>query len=296
MKLQADIRRSKFYTFLKLDIKWNVNFDRFKVEEFPHNPVFNKCINFLRKRGWEVTRDPRIEKDYKILGKYHRYGKKGDLECDFEIYPMGMSFDFYQNINVINQYGGRSDIDRWDLMPYLIRLSFINETNRLMTFFSEEVGCTLTEQDKRSTSEAEIIHHFQTKSFTRNKIVSLDEIQSMMSSYDLSCNNNDRDKKKILCGDIKYFRQRTSGRLMRGRVYHNINNMWWVILNPTSFTNIADFELFDPTPEDFHIRRYKKKRIPETIIEKHKSLSAMSDSELRKELQRRKKKQPSPVI
>ena len=62
-------------------------------------------------------------------------------------------------------------------------------------------------------------------------------------------NGLDRDKKVLRNGDIKYFRH-WNGYLYRGRVYHNINNMWLVIVDKYTVRNIAAFDLFDLTPED----------------------------------------------
>ena len=72
-------------------------------------------------------------------------------------------------------------------------------------------------------------------------------------------NARDRDNKRIENGQVKYFRDR-HGRLARGQVYHNINNMWWVVLNETAYNNVACFDLFDPTPEDFEKRRIVRDR------------------------------------
>lgn len=119
-------------------------------------------------------------------------------------------------------------------------------------------------------------------------------MEEFMSDYDHEQNSWDRDKRKIVCGETKYFRN-SNGYLQRGVVYHNINNMWWVIYGPYSLTNIACFHLFDPTAEDFAKRRDKEKRIPTKVVEKHRSLSAMSEADLIKELARRKRGLPSPV-
>jgi hypothetical protein len=99
-------------------------------------------------------------------------------------------------------------------------------------------------------------------------------------------NNKDRDKKFIYNGQIKYFRH-WNGSLMRGKVYHNINNMWWVILNAYEYTNIADFELFDPTPEDYQFRRKKKVQMPKEYLLKREQISVAKTKELINELKRR---------
>ena len=63
-----------------------------------------------------------------------------------------------------------------------------------------------------------------------------------LPEYEVSeYNAKDKDGKRLRNGQIKYFRDRR-GRLQRGTIYHNINNMWWVVLNKFEFTNVAAFE------------------------------------------------------
>lgn len=100
-------------------------------------------------------------------------------------------------------------------------------------------------------------------------------------------NSTDRDKNVIHDGDIKYYRG-WDGYLRRGKVYHNINNMWWVIVNKYEWNNIASFELFDATEEDLRLRRYKKPVVPKEYMERKENISSMSDKELLRELKKRK--------
>lgn len=101
-----------------------------------------------------------------------------------------------------------------------------------------------------------------------------------------SYNGLDRDKKVLRNGDIKYFRH-WNGYLYRGRIYHNINNMWWVIVDKYTVTNIAAFDLFDLGLEDFRGRQ-KRPVIPKEYQERRKAIEATSTKELVNELKRRK--------
>ena len=62
----------------------------------------------------------------------------------------------------------------------------------------------------------------------------------------VSCYNKDRDKNVLFNGQIKSFADYHS-KIRRGRIYHNINNMWWVITSEYERFNIASFDLFDDT-------------------------------------------------
>lgn len=253
--------------------------------EWSHYPIMHKLLNFMKSRGFEIGRDQRIQKHYKCLNKDHWYGKKGDLEFEAERYPRGFRFEFYQNINFENPNGGRSDFDKFKKMPYLIKLLWINETKKMGNFL-DKLGIknnTDTEyrfaEDKIKKDFVDCDHHPQ-----KDMDFSLKDLDG--TTCEANYNNTDRDGRTIYNGEIKYFRD-WNGRLVRGKVYHNINNMWWVIINSTEIRNIADFELFDATAKDFAIRRLAKDIKPKEYMEKVESIQKLSNKDLIKELKKR---------
>ena len=72
--------------------------------------------------------------------------------------------------------------------------------------------------------------------------------------------DTDRDGKTLLNGQIKSF-PGYKGKIKRGKIYHNINNMWWVILSEYERLNIASFNFFDET-----FRQRIKRAIPKIRI------------------------------
>ena len=54
----------------------------------------------------------------------------------------------------------------------------------------------------------------------------------------------DANGKELHNGDFKYYRD-WSGNLKRGIIYHNLNNMWWVICNKYEWNNISASSFFD---------------------------------------------------
>ena len=76
--------------------------------------------------------------------------------------------------------------------------------------------------------------------------------------YSEPYNGRDREGLTLHNGDIKYFRA-WNGYLYRGRIYHNINNMWWVIVDKYTVRNVAAFNLFDLAPDDKRGRLAKAK-------------------------------------
>lgn len=248
-----------------------------------HYGMLHRLINFMKSRNWQIESDKNV---HKCIQKDHWCGRKDDLEFRLHRYPKGFSFEFYQNIIFENPNGGRYDFDRFQKMPYLIKLLFQNEV-RHMKLFLESLGCINNSkqiykkaEDKVKQNFVESCHHPQ-----KTMDFKLSDLDGDTPEYNY--NNTDRDKKTIYNGQVKYFRDRRTGRLMRGIVYHNINNMWWVILNTYEYTNIADFQLFDPTEDDFKQRRIRPDRKPKEYFEKMAKIKEASNRELLNELKRR---------
>lgn len=250
-------------------------------DKWSHYDVLDKLIAFMRKRNFKIKHDNKVAKTIK---KDYWYGRKGNLEFVMHRYPKGFSFEFFQNIIFKNNNGGQYDFDKFEKAPYLIRLQWINETKKMGEFL-DSLGIKNKSPLETKDAEEKIVQNWRIYSF--NKIPDDFKLSDMIGKdNEPNYNSTDRDNNKILNGDIKYFRNR-NGRLMRGKVYHNINNMWWVILNNTDYTNIADFELFDPTEEDFKIRRKAKDRKPKKYIDKIENIKNFSNKELLRELKRR---------
>lgn len=92
--------------------------------------------------------------------------------------------------------------------------------------------------------------NIKTKIFEKEKIK---KIRNGEFSHDTNCSCKDRDRNEIKDGEIKYFRE--NGRLMKGEVYHKINNMKWVILNDRQYKSIYCGDLFDLKDEDLLVRK-----------------------------------------
>lgn len=261
-------------------------YNEIKGDRDSHFQILHKVLNFMENRGFQVGRDPRIQKDYKCLNKDHWYGRKGNLEFKAERYPAGWKIEFFQNIVFENSSGGFYDFDKYEKMPYIVKLLFRNEVRHIKQLL-EKLGCIDTSKKKYKLASDKIKADYVESWHHEQKSMDKFELEDLNGETDeCSYNNQDRDKKTIYNGQIKYFRD-WSGRLARGIVYHNINNMWWVILNDHSYTNEADFYLFDPTQEDFKIRRLKKDVMPKEYLLKKEKLKEATSRELVNELKRR---------
>lgn len=251
--------------------------------KFKHYAILHRVLNMMRDRGFQIGRDPGV---HKCITKDHWYGRKGDLEFKAERYPAGFNLKFYQNLFFENPHGGYYDFDRYSKMPYMIKLMFRNEIRHIKSFL-ESLGCVDDSVPVFTYASDKVKYNFVESWHYPQKTMEEFELSDLDGqTCEMSYNNIDRDKKTIYNGQIKYFRDQ-NGRLGRGRVYHDLNNMWWVILNTYNCTRVADFELFDPTPDDYYIRRKKRDVKPKEYLLKKEQLSAANTKELISELKRR---------
>lgn len=279
--MKANLRYSLSTAFLSFSLQNRYEYDEFAIKYYPHFGAFQKVIQTLRKLGFRVILDQSVPHSIRPM---YRYGKWGLLECRLHVFPRGFDIKFYQNVNIINGNGGQYDFNRGALMPYLVHKQMELTINRLLESVNAVFKSSVTVVDRPYLATDAIVQHFQQSSFTKNKIQSVEEIESTMREYDFKFNSEDRDGKIIKCGETKYFRCGITGRLYRGIVYHNINNMWWVLINDTTYRNVAAFHLFDPRPDDYARRRFKTGQPPKSYIETQEALQNASPKALRKAL------------
>ena len=251
---------------------------RFK---YPHFGTLHRIFNMLRAEGFTIENDAEVAK---CIRRDYYIGRRGDLELYAHRYPAGFEIMFFQNVVIENKNGGRYDFHKFQKMPFMIRLRFMKYRDKIIALLkSVEDLKDESKADPRLAEEwikARYVEEWHHEQKDMNFLLS-DLDGQTQESY----NGRDRDEKTLHNGDVKYFRH-WDGRLYRGRVYHNINNMWWVILDRFTVRNVASFELFDLTPED-NRRRQAKPRIPEAYQKRRQAIEDTKTRELVNELRRR---------
>lgn len=274
-KLKVDIRFGYKNPFLSVCLLGSNPNDRFdKAHNWVHHHLYCVALHTMRQKGAEVGKDPRIEKDAPILSRFHGYGNWHGLEFKSEIHMNNFTLEFFQNITPSeNHNGGYYDFDKYKKFPYLIRIRLKVAINTLIAALKPLCDATVTFTDFSEKAEEFILNDYQKSCHQRKNISSLADAQSTLSDYDLSQNNNDRDKKKIKCGDLKYF-YGYDGYLHRGIVYHNLNNMWWVVENDITFSNVASFYLFDRIDEPIRMVFSSDKKLEKLKAERSRQIKS----------------------
>lgn len=144
------------------------------------------------------------------------------------------------------------------------------EVSKLLSMFSKEI---LNYHDGKLTAEEKILKNKKESSHNRDKAkldeLGLDGIVYQMSEYDHNQNSRDRNKKKISCGDEKYYYSRKT--LVKGKVYHQLNNHWYVLSGELDY--VSSFELFDydGQPRRKQLKTEEKINRLESELRKHES-------------------------
>lgn len=219
-----------------------------------HYEILEILLNVLKEHGFEIGLDQEVLRNYKNISKDYFEGKRNKLAFKSHRYPSGFEIKFFYDTE-----RGRYDFDKLNKMPYITRLEFLKYIKILENNLNK-LGFENKTEVKYKKAEDKIKEGY-VKSCHRNIKDMNFKLSDLDGATTESYNNKDRDKKIIHNGEIKYFRNHR-GYLQRGKVYHNINNMWWVILNETDYTNMASFELFDLNEKyKEQLKKIKKKKL-----------------------------------
>ncbi len=257
----------------------------FKREGNPHWENFKDLMRFLGSIGFYVSEDKEMIKKYPSLNETRRAGGFDDLRFKAEYAPNRFEIEFYQDVFHENPHGGFYDFDKYEKMPYLIQKRYDWTLEKLLEYF-EKCGYSIEFPENTCKGDAFIIRDYiRSRHHPQENWFSLKAVDGQTAEHEM--NGTDRDGKILRNGETKYFRDR-SGYLLRGKVYHNINNMWWVLLADGQVRNVACFDLFDLKETDFR-GRWKEHRPPQEYVERKKQLALCSVKELERELKRRDK-------
>jgi hypothetical protein len=234
-------------------------FQRHKIRKWDaipsHRAVFHRVLNkFNEVAGYEKDdkSDPTATvRHYSRLWHFHRFGHNQYFHYDAEVGNNGFTIEFYYlNSRDPNwSTGARYNLSERKHFSYFEKLE-LKRVFKVLSNLMVDEGAVYAESRKKRTGWDFIdwaIHKDPSRHWGHG--TSYHE-----NDYHKSFNARDRDKKLVKNGDVKYFRDR-SGRLSRGKVYHNINNMWWVLLSDGTHTNIACSRMFDLTDNEVKLRR-----------------------------------------
>lgn len=234
--------------------------------EYPHQDIYDLLFDFFKSIGFVQYKDKEFNKRYKCLSKTHHQFKsaKSPLLIYCEIYGRGFKIEvghsknshgdgslaFYCSGNQYRKINSYLENIRVRVMLDKIANHFIN--------FEVEI-----KREKKLSEIEKIIKSDNENTHIHGPVECLEDIRTYIENKPQeSYNCQDKDKNNLYCGQVKYFYD-YNGILKRGKIWHHINNMWWVLCAKKRF-NKACFELFDYYPGV----PLKKSRLPKNRIKK----------------------------
>ncbi len=231
----------------KLYIRFNKGGDTWGgITKLPHYKTWTKLLAHLKKRGFEI-KTPKHYLEEKYAVHLHKVAYKDNVVICLECMGSQIKVEYGDIKNLWKDW----EYNFWSLtdnrstqLTYLEGKKIQLEVNKLLDVFPQEL---INKHDNTLSAKEKILKNKKESSHNRDAAkldeLGLDGIVYQMGEYDHNQNSSDRDKKQLVCGELKYFYDYDK-RLKCGRVYHNINNMWWV-LTTDNYHNKASYELFD---------------------------------------------------
>jgi hypothetical protein len=242
------------------------------VDESAMQAVWMSVRAHLERRGFVLEPDELTEstfnppKDKRARAEYmtwrkswsekHRQGRKGDLEFAGGTSGRTLKVEFFQNVaNVKNPNGGRYDFGKFARMPRALRTRCAVEMVTLIRHL-QSLGYTLGGdlREPLTYGVPRVAEGRAMDGFTPlerfNRHWGADRFTRGADGWPLpqECNgcgravNRDRDGAPIAAGDVRAVYHR--GRLVQGRVYPDMNNMWTLRLADGTWLAKENAEMF----------------------------------------------------
>lgn len=215
-------------------------------------------MNYLRSRGFSVTSNPYFTQQYEALSTQNKLCKKRDVVCLLtnNVNTITLEFGHLKNLWLpqSQSFWDNPTDNRYTHLSYLeglaVELEIVKLIQRMKNLNIQGSGI---DRKKPLPHAEDIIQKLQLNKHIHGDIKSLEQLANVVNEriksddYFGKYNSVDKNKKTLVCGEIKYFYD-YQRRLRCGTVYHNINNMWWVLSGGSRY-NVACFDLFDYDPE-----------------------------------------------
>lgn len=216
-----------------------------RSRKLPFEDIYWRLINHLRQKGYNADYDPHYTEHCKCLRKDHYKATKDNVWLFISKYPAGfkIKIDIEQNNMVSSSAFWGSYDDRYTKPTYLENKKIQLSIKHIVDFLS-----TVDDIEQRETEPKDPIKKLWYKEKENSHIhkgaSSFEELKHYCDNIKM-LSDKDRNGNILKCGDVKYFYSWKHGyRLCRCEVWHNINNMWWALVNG-ELSNNASWEYFD---------------------------------------------------
>lgn len=259
------------------DVFFNTNeneihilFDGPKREEVENitNEKCNEFINYLKSLNFEKVKSEYDWQNWYINTKNNVFVS---ITCYFR--SIEISFCINKQYNRPTDYLSKIKMNYYGIKCFDYFIKLIEKEN--LSFSSNHAIRNCFQETKnyqKMTSEEKIIRDYK-KSFHHPEAKIENFKLSMLNGKTIEYDNNDRkdrDGKIIYNGDTKFVR--INGYLYKGTVYHDLNNMWYIICNDKLYFSEPSYKIFDANEDDLKIKKIKADIKPASYLDKFKNL------------------------
>lgn len=226
--------------------------------------VFARIVQTLHRIGWTVGPRDRANHN-KAIAQNHRTCRKGDLQAELSVSGRRINFEMWQGVNTPTRpdHGGRYESDKEGCMPYVLRLEMERTRRRIRDYLCNVFSGYTFDPKHRSIYRKplqhtawEIVQQHYAKSI-HFKGVDFEDYK--YRNYGLPGNLKSADGVELTHLQKVFFTD-SKGRWLTGTALYNINNMWWVIYDTYSYTNVACFDLHAKPPANLRAKANGRQR------------------------------------
>lgn len=214
-------------------------------KQYPFNDLYWQIINLFKSKGFQVGYNEYYTGQWKALKNSYYKATKGNLWVLFHRYPAGFSIEigFARNEMLGTLYPRYHD--KYIKNTYLEEKQIQLCIKHILGFFSK-IEVNIKPSEPKNEIE-KLFYKEKINSHIHGGAQSFEELKAYCENMP-HYNSKDANGVPLKCGQTKYaYLRRFGNRLCRVEVWHNINNMWWGIVNGV-MCNYASFEYFDYQP------------------------------------------------
>ncbi len=215
-----------------------------------YRDVFGVLVRDMRSRGWAIRYDPQVKRHYRSLNAQYRLAAKGHLRCELQINGRAIQLEFWSvTARQDNRNGRRYDFDKLNRMQHIDQLRVQLEFDRMLSWLKTIANVDVTRSADRRLSPMQHIEKDYAESVHKDKTLG-------RPAPRCDSNRHSNDGSLLEQGQTVWLADR-KGRIIRGRAFYNINNMWWVIAGG-ELRNESSRSLYVNPPGDIRTKRNER--------------------------------------
>lgn len=238
---------------------------RFKRE------VFGRVIQQMKRIGWTVGPWDQAE-HYKCIALSHRTCHKGDLKAQLDISGRTITLEMWQGVNTPTRpdHGGRYEMHKERVAPYLLRLEMDRTRNRIRDYLCN-VFTGYSFEDKRQSHDpkptAQTAMERLAEFYAESWHFKGDDWEGWKAKGMMECNRKAVDGVLLEHGQRAWFKD-SKGRIRTGIAHYCSNSGWRFVTGRYSLEYVHTGDIWGSCPDNLRVKRngrLRRKRLEQEL-------------------------------